>query len=99
MTDGRIAGANKRIKLADAFRLAGLGEREVAETYAYVVDRLRNDPEHDSVPKLLVEVLKECLRVLEPPRAAERGSADAPVTVQLFHNVPRPERSTAKDAK
>jgi hypothetical protein len=78
-------------------RKYGLDEHTIAETYAGVVQTLRNKNEGEGIEKLLVDVLKECTRVLEPPvRAADRpGSGDAVVHVQLIHNVPRPERKNS----
>jgi hypothetical protein len=48
-------------------------------------------------PKLLLEVLKESTRILEPPKAAGSGDSDAPVNVFLRHNVPRPAREPSGD--
>ena len=78
-------------------RLAGLDEQAIAENYAGVVEKLTNARQqpNDGAEKLLVEVLKECTRVLEPPLRAGGAAPDAPVTVQLIHNVPRPRREEA----
>jgi hypothetical protein len=82
----------KRVRLGEAFRKVGLDEQTVAETYVGVVETLRNNSTEDPVQKLLVDVLKECSRVLEPPRGASTGPSDQPSVVQLYHQVPRPER-------
>lgn len=94
----RRARRRKRVRLGDAMRKAGLDERAIAENYAGVVEKLttgQNKP-IAGAEKLLVDVLKECTRVLEPPVRA--GVGDAPVTVHLSHNVPRPLREAAIEA-
>jgi hypothetical protein len=74
-------------------RKVGLDEYMVAETYAGVVQTLRSRSEGEGIEKLLVDVLKECTRVLEPPaKASDRSGGETLVQVQLVHNVPRPER-------
>lgn len=74
-------------------RKYGLDEHTIAETYAGVVQTLRNRNEGEGIEKLLVDVLKECTRVLEPPaKATDRSGGDTLVHVQLVHSVPRPER-------
>lgn len=79
----------KRLRLGEAFRKAGLDEQTVAETYVRVVDRLRRKIAQDTVQKLLVDVLKECSRVLDPPRGTNAG-AEQPTVVELHHDIPRP---------
>ncbi|MGH9771000.1 MAG: hypothetical protein ACRD4Q_04780 [Candidatus Acidiferrales bacterium] len=94
----RRARRRKRVRLGDAMRKVGLDERAIAENYAGVVEKLttgQNKP-IAGAEKLLVDVLKECTRVLEPPVRA--GVGDAPVTVHLSHNVPRPLREAAIEA-
>jgi hypothetical protein len=83
---------NPRTQLGDAMRKRGLDEHAIAEGYVHVVQTLtaRTDST-GNVDKLLVDVLKECSRHLAPPERT--GPGDAPVFVQLIHNVPRPERS------
>lgn len=79
----------KRVRLGEAFRKAGLDEQTVAETYVRVVERLRGKSAENMVHKLLVDVLKECSRVLDPPRAANANN-DQPTIVELHHDIPRP---------
>ena len=82
----------KRIRIADALRKEGLGEREVARKLADVVTRLT--PGHESMEtndKLLLDTLKECFRHLDDP--AGPVVLGAPVSVNLVHNVPRPART------
>jgi hypothetical protein len=81
------------VRLGEAMRKYGLDEHTIAETYAGVVQTLRSKNEGDGIEKLLVDVLKECTRVLEPPaKSTDRSGGDTLVQVQLIHNVPRPER-------
>lgn len=80
----------KRLRLGEAFRKAGLDEQTVAETYVIVVERLRGKIRENTVQKLLVDVLKECSRVLDPPRNANAGTTDQPTIVELHHSIPRP---------
>jgi len=84
----------KRVAMGEALRREGLDERMVAETYASVVATLKDKSDKNgSVQKLLVDVLKEFARHLDPSRPTDRsGTGDTPVTVQLIHAVPRPER-------
>ena len=82
----------KRIRLGEAFRKVGLDEQTVAETYVGVVENLRSKSAENTVQKLLVDVLKECSRVLEPPRSGGAGASDQPTIVELHHAIPRPER-------
>jgi len=86
----------KRVAMGEALRREGLDERMVAETYAGVVATLKSKTDEDGVQKLLVDILKECTRHLDPSRPTDRsGTGDTPVTVQLIHAVPRPERPPA----
>ena len=86
----------KRVRIGDALRREGLDERTVAETYAREVEKLKNKKGEDGIEKLLFDILKECTRHLESSRPTERsGASDTPVTVQLVHVVPRPERPPA----
>ena len=83
---------DKKLKLADALREEGIGVRKIAQGFATMHSKLgRSDDKGDL--KLFFDVLKENHRTLEPPRPPDRvGASDAPVTVILNHNVPRPAR-------
>jgi hypothetical protein len=83
---------DKKLKLAEALREEGIGVRKIAQGFATMHYKLgRSDDKGDL--KLFFDVLKENHRTLEPPRPPDRGGAsDAPVTVILNHNVPRPAR-------
>ncbi len=84
----------RRIRLGEAFRKVGLDEQTVAENYVGVVETLREKtgPKTETAQKLLVDVLKECSRILEPPRGVGTGSIETPTIVELHHEVSRPVR-------
>jgi hypothetical protein len=74
-------------------RRSGLDEYKVARTFAGVVDKLSDGTKDTGgVQKLLVDVLKECSRHLDPPQS-ERAAPAAPVQITMVHNVPRPVRA------
>jgi hypothetical protein len=74
-------------------RRSGLDEYKVARTFAGVVDKLsEGNKDTGGVQKLLVDVLKECSRHLDPPQS-ERAAPAAPVHITMVHNVPRPVRT------
>ena len=76
-------------------RRTGLDEYKVARTFAGVVDKLSDGTKDTGgVQKLLVDVLKECSRHLDPPQT-ERAASAAPVHITMVHNVPRPFRAQA----
>ena len=80
----------------EAFRTAGLDEHMLAAHYRHTLDVLTIKlAEGESVEKVLVDYLKECRNVLDPPRAASSNSNSdgAPVSVTLVHSVDRPVRS------
>ena len=82
-----------RIRIGDAMRRSGLDEYKVARTFAGVVDKLSDgNKDTGGVQKLLVDVLKECSRHLDPPQS-ERAAPAAPVHITMVHNVPRPVRT------
>jgi len=82
-----------RIRIGDAMRRSGLDEYKVARTFAGVVDKLSDGTKDTGgVQKLLVDVLKECSRHLDPPQS-ERTAPAAPVQITMVHNVPRPFRT------
>ena len=87
------------MRIGDALRREGLDEHAVAETYAREVENLKNKANSDGgMEKLLFDILKECTRHLESSRPTERsGAGDTPVTVQLVHVVPRPERPATQE--
>jgi|ERR1700720_981862 len=83
-----------RVRIGEAMRRTGLDEYKVARTFAVVVDKLsgKNPKDSGGVQKLLVDVLKECSRHLDPPHS-ERDAPSAPSRIMLIHHVPRPDRT------
>jgi hypothetical protein len=76
-------------------RRSGLDEYKVARTFAGVLDKLsdgKKAKDTGGVQKLLVDVLKECSRHLDPPQS-ERAAPATPVHITMVHNVPRPFRT------
>jgi hypothetical protein len=88
-----LAGARRvRVKLGDAMRSRGLDETKLADKFDHLVDRLSGKKSRSD--KLLLEVLKECCKLLEA-YPAQRGAASESAQVQFIANVPRPEREVA----
>ena len=83
-----------RVRIGEAMRRTGLDEYKVARTFAVVVDKLsgKNPKDSGGVQKLLVDVLKECSRHLDPPHS-ERDAPSVPSRIMLIHHVPRPDRT------
>jgi hypothetical protein len=83
----------KRVELSDAMRAHGIDEDAIAGQYVRVMARLtKGNSQH--CEKLIIDVLKEVTRVLDPEREGgpRRDDAGRFVAVQLIHNVPRPVR-------
>ncbi|MGH9740327.1 MAG: hypothetical protein ACRD4X_17330 [Candidatus Acidiferrales bacterium] len=87
----------KRRTLDEALRREGLDEVGYAEGLGGFFQELKAKP---SVPKLklMLDGLKELVRHLEPKRSASPGGDDAPMVVQLVHNVARPSRAETPQA-
>lgn len=86
-------------RLGDAFRRIGLDENAIAAAYADALAKLQRGNADDSVEKSLLDILKECARILEPPRPADRSaSIDVNTIVQLVHKVDRPLRQLPERA-
>ncbi len=85
-------GAGKAgIKASEAMRAQGLGEWELAGKLKSLLNRV-DKPKKE---KIMLEVLKECGKVLEVyPTPSKFSGGHDPVPVQLVHYVPRPERET-----
>jgi hypothetical protein len=80
-------------RLGDAFRRIGLDENAIAAGYADALAKLQKGNADDAVEKSLLDILKECARILDPPRPADRSaSIDVNTVVQLVHKVDRPLR-------
>jgi hypothetical protein len=80
-----------------ALRQRGFDEHTIADHYVTVAERLKGKSDKSgNVEKLLVDVLKECSKYIEPARPSDRlseRSLHAPVHIHLIHNVSRPARS------
>jgi hypothetical protein len=88
----------KRLKLAEALREYGLDEAKVAALLHGLGAKLSQNTEIGAVglanAKLLLDVLKKSMHVLEPQKAAGNSdSTDASQFIRLIHNVPRPVRT------
>ena len=82
----------KKVGLAEALREEGIDERAIAQGFASLHRKLSGSEDKGDL-KLFFDVLKDNHRTLEPPTPSDRtGSGDAPVTLILKHNVPRPAR-------
>jgi hypothetical protein len=97
---------NRRRKVAgigDALRQRGFDEHTIAENYVELTQRLRaKSHKSGSIEKLLVDVMKECSKYIEPQKPAERWgdrAARAPIHIHLVHNVSRPERVARESAQ
>jgi len=74
----------------EALRKEGMGEREYAASLGRFVAKVEGK---DKQLKLMLDGIKEWGRHFQAKRASDSSdSHDAPVIVQLVHNVPRPER-------
>jgi hypothetical protein len=94
----------KPVRIGDALRQRGFDEHTIADHYVDVAHRLKGKSDKSGgVEKLLVDVLKECSKHLEPPRPMERtdersGARGAAVHVHLVHSVTRPARAARQSA-
>ena len=91
----------KQTRIAEALRGEGFDESALGRAYVKLVRKLFAGKKASGNDKLLVDVLKEISRTLEPPNAGSGASspsaADGPMIVQLLHEVPRPVRDTPGD--
>jgi hypothetical protein len=83
-----------RMRLAEAMRARGLDEHLVARVAGMFIRARVSQKKYD---KLLVDVVEDVIRVLEPPRPADRIAAEPPAPVQLIHYVDRPEHENPSD--
>jgi hypothetical protein len=90
-----LATPRPRVKMPDALRAAGIDETRIAECFAKQIQKFEGGNEEDTAPKLLLDYLKECIRVLYPP-ARRWENAEKPPLFELVHFVPRPDRSDSK---
>ena len=99
-----------RVRIGEALRTHGLDEHVVAANYAQMAEKFGKDGASvTAADKIRFDLLKECSRQIEASNDAEQKAAkekeaqrapspDAPVIVQLVHNVERPERPTPDPA-
>jgi hypothetical protein len=81
-----------RTRLAEALRKQGIDEHRLAQVYAEIMGRLQDKSEDRGVEKLLLDVLKECSRILEEENRLAKPEPRAASTTIVVHNVPRPQR-------
>ena len=89
-SDTLLPAPRPRTSLRNAMRQQGIDEHKIAFVFNEQVDSLRkgDEPQHK---KLLLDYVKECVKIMDP--AARAGAtADAPATILLNHQVPRPDR-------
>ena len=91
----------KQTRIAEALRGEGFDESALGRAYVKLVRKLFAGKKASGNDKLLVDVLKEISRTLEPPNpgsgASSPSTADGPMIVQLLHDVPRPVRDAPGD--
>jgi len=80
-----------RVPLGEALRKKGVDENALAEIYAEVIEKLKCRTDEGGVEKLLIEVLKECSRLLEKENAAVKTESGMP-PIRVIHHVERPQR-------
>ena len=84
--------------LDEALRREGLDEVGYAQTLGGFFEQLEGNTAVTKL-KLKLDGLKELSRHLEPKRSAASVSDDVPMMVQLVHNVARPPRTDAPEAR
>jgi hypothetical protein len=91
---GGTGQRQKLLRVAEATREEGLDEGTLARTYKRELRRLISS-DAKAGDKLLVDLLKEIGRFLEPSGSisAAGSIAGPPVVVQLMHDIPRPSRT------
>ncbi len=89
----------QRMSLRNAMRFHGLDEHKIATVLRRQLNRLQRliskrklNVSHE---KLLLEVMKECGKIMEP--AARSSSPQDSGAVQLVHDIPRPVRDCEPD--
>lgn len=83
----------KRVRLGEALRKRGIDEHAVAGGYADVLGELQSKPKDSNAEKLLVDVLKQCGKILEQEDARAKPESDAhAVPVVVIRSMLRPQR-------
>lgn len=90
-----LARPRARTRLRSAMRRVGLDEWKIAWLLNYKIDCFA-ESKTSSHNKLLLDYLKEAARHLDPasPRATAEQEAS---TIEIVHDVPRPNRSEADE--
>jgi hypothetical protein len=85
-----------RVSMGEALRLLGFDEFTIAKIWVGLAKRWKEKSDAgEGTEKLLLELLKDFLRHLEPSKPARTVAtavSDARVTINLIHNVARPQR-------
>jgi hypothetical protein len=83
----------KRVRLGEALRKRGIDEHAVAGGYADVLGELQSKPKDSNAEKLLVDVLKQCGKILEEEDAPVKPESDIrSVPVVVLRSMSRPQR-------
>jgi len=82
----------QHLKMSEAMRVEGVDETTVAKTYRSLLGRASAESTTADA-KLLLDTVRDCAKILEPPTEAEGLPENA--VIQLVHNVARPDHDTA----
>jgi hypothetical protein len=82
------------MRLAEAMRARRLDEHLVARVAGMFIRARVSQKKYDN---LLVDMVEKVIRVLEPPRPADRIASEPPTPVQLIHYVDRTDRENPSD--
>lgn len=97
-----FAGVRQRQKLlriAEAMREQGVDESASGDANARLLNKLLKGEKPNGSEKLLLDLLKEIVRLLEPNSSAatvEGCATDGPIV--LVHDIPRPVRTRSAGA-
>jgi hypothetical protein len=83
----------KRVRLGEALRKRGIDEHAVAAGYADAMGELQSKPRDSNAGKLLVDILKQCGKILEQEDAPAKPESDThSVPVVVLRSMLRPQR-------
>lgn len=83
----------KRVRLGEALRKRGIDEHALAAGYADAMGELQSKPRDSNAGKLLVDILKQCGKILVEEDAPMKPESDIrSVPVVVLHNMLRPQR-------
>jgi len=77
-----------QLNMPDALRSVNVNEIKLAKTYRRLLNRKRAT-EKTPDAKLLLDTVRDCAELLDPPRETESVPENA--VIQLVHNVARPD--------